>query len=465
MNSIDFLQQASESVTYSQQPYTLLLPIALILFFAKLLSIWLGKIHFPQVIGFLVAGLLVGTISLFDHGFVFNPYTESGIDILAKFGVVLILFTAGLETDLKQVKAVGWESGVITSLGVIAPLLLGFFAAWAFGMGDKMVVTMADLRGVSADDFLALYPGFNIYSNLYYGVILSATSVSITVATLKELNRLDTKVGMAIVSAAIIDDVIGIILLSLVISLAGGSSSVTYVANNSGLNILVLVLVMISFFVMSIIAGVFIRRLFNWLGKKYPEHRRIPIFSLALCFLWAYLAQQFFNIADITGGYVMGLILSTTKPKDYIDRRSESTANVFFIPIFFASVALKMYENPSGFDFSDLSFLWFGLVWIVAGLLGKVIGAGSGAFMCRFSFKDSLKIGVGMMARAEVLIVCAQTGVDAGLVSGQIIPYTLALILISSFLTPILLKALYKGEDLSISGDRPTPPDAPSASN
>jgi Kef-type K+ transport system membrane component KefB len=150
---------------------------------------------------------------------------------------------------------------------------------------------------------------------------------------LKELNRLDTKVGMAIVSAAIIDDVIGIILLSLVISLAGGSSSVTYVANNSGLNIFVLVLVMISFFVMSIVAGVFIRRLFNWLGNKYPEHRRIPIFSLALCFLWAYLAQQFFNIADITGGYVMGLVLSTTKPKDYIDRRSESTANVFFIPI------------------------------------------------------------------------------------------------------------------------------------
>jgi Kef-type K+ transport system membrane component KefB len=190
------------------------------------------------------------------------------------------------------------------------------------------------------------------------------------------------------------------------------------------------------------------------MGAKWPHHIRIPIFSLAFCFLWAYLAQQVFNIADITGAYVAGLILSATNSEQYIDHRADVTSNLFFTPIFFASVALKMYT--ANLDFSDMKFLWFGLCWVLVGALGKIIGAGSGALMCRFNFKDSLRIGIGMMARAEVLIVCAQTGVDTKikaadgsditLVSQEIIPFTLLLILLTSFLTPIFLKLAFKGE-------------------
>jgi Kef-type K+ transport system membrane component KefB len=430
----------------SGSPYQLLLPVGLILVIAKLLSIWFSKLKVPQVIGFLVAGLLIGLITLIPGQTILTDYTNSGISILAKFGVVLILFSAGVETDLKQVKAVGFASIVITSLGVIVPLALGFLVAYLFRVYGGMEPAF-------------LTAGVNpIYSDLYYGVILSATSVSITVATLKEIGKLNSKEGQAIISAAIIDDVIGIILLSLVISLSGTSegSSGEYnllllVLNacgvtslNAGLQVLVIILNMAFFFLLSWGFSFLVRKFFNFLGTKYPHHIRIPIFSMAFCFLWAYLSQEFFEIADITGAYVAGLILSSTTPKQYIDHRAETTANVFFVPIFFASVAMKMFSANA--DFSSTLFIWFGICWVILGLLGKIVGAGSGALMCRFSFKDSVKVGVGMMARAEVLIVTAQTGVEAHLVDGKIIPYTLLLILISSFITPILLKVLYKGE-------------------
>jgi Kef-type K+ transport systems, membrane components len=446
-------QQAANSIA-NGSPYQLLLPIGLILLIAKLLSILFSKLKVPQVIGFLVAGLLVGLISFIPGETVLTDYTKLGIDILAKFGVVLILFSAGVETDIKQVKAVGVASLVITSLGVVVPLGFGFLVAFLF-------------RNYGGIDTSFLASTINpIYSDLYYGVILSATSVSITVATLKELGKLESKVGQAIVSAAIIDDIIGIVLLSLIISLSGSTTGgsdfnllefiITKISGaelNAGWTVVVIIVNMALFFLLSFGISFFIRRFFNWLGTKYPHHIRIPIFSLAFCFIWAYVAQAFFQIADITGAYVAGLVLSTTAPKNYIDHRAETTANVFFVPIFFASVAMKMYTAT--FDGSSLNFIWFGLCWIVAGLLGKIIGAGFGGVICKFSLKDSTRIGVGMMARAEVLIVTAQTGVEAGLVDSKIIPFTLGLILISSFVTPILLKLLYKGEiDDGLGGGR-----------
>jgi Kef-type K+ transport system membrane component KefB len=200
---------------------------------------------------------------------------------------------------------------------------------------------------------------------------------------------------------------------------------------------------MVAFFGLSVVLGILIRKLFDWMGRKWPHHIRIPIFSLAFCFLWSYVASLF-NIADITGAYIAGLILSATNSKQYIDHRADTTSNLLFAPIFFASIAMEMYQVQ--FDTSDMKFLWFGLCWIFVGALGKIIGAGSGALMCKFRFKDSFKVGVGMMARAEVLIVCAKTGIDSGLVDEKIMPFTIGLIIFTSFITPICLKLLYKDE-------------------
>ncbi len=437
------MPDALENV-FSGSPFEVLLPVALILVLAKVLGLLFEKIKVPAVLGFLCSGLLVGLLSFIPGETVVTDYTRTGIDILGKFGVVLILFSAGLETDMKKMKAVGLPAVAITMAGVLLPMLFGFLLAFLFRVHG----------GIEAD---FLEPGVDpFWSDLYYGVILTATSVSITVATLKALGKLDGKAGSALVSAAIIDDVIGIVLLSIVLSLSGTSSGggdfnlLMYIVEACGstvsgaLEIVLVLLNMAIFVLLSLVAGYLMRRLFNWLGEKYPHHIRLPILSLAFCFLWAYLAQGLFQIADITGAYIAGMILSPTKPKEYIDHRAETTMNVFFVPIFFASVALKMYDATM--DFGDGLFLTFGFLYVFAGLLGKFLGAGAASLACRFSLKDSLAIGTGMMARAEVLVVTAQTGVDSRLVSPGIMPFPLLLILVSSFLTPLLLRLIY-GKD------------------
>ncbi|MGM9814282.1 MAG: cation:proton antiporter [Candidatus Enteromonas sp.] len=427
------------------EAFKILLPLGLILLTAKLFALLFHKIKVPQVIGFLCAGLVVGLIYLIPGQTILTDYTvTNGIGFFAKIAVILILFSAGVETDLKKIKEVGKASIFIALGGVFAPMLLTFVAAHIINM--------------CTGNALAL-PGVDpIFTELYYGVVLTATSVSITVATLKELGKLDGKIGSALVSSAIIDDVIGIIVLSLVISLSSSDNAdysgsdipslimnaLPHEAQSAGLNLALIIIFMLFFFGLTIGLGIFIRKFFNWMGEKYPHHIRNTIFSLAFCFLWAYVAE-YFNIADITGAYLMGLILSSTKEHNYIDHRAETTNNYLFAPVFFGNIALGMYQ--SNFNFADpafWTFFGFGCLWIVLGLVGKVLGCSGVALCFKFKGKDALKIGVGMMARAEVLIVCAQKGVDAGLISNDIVPFCLILILLSSFLTPILLKALYK---------------------
>ena len=426
MNSINMLL----STPNSTEPYTLLLPLALILIVAKVFAIFSAKFKLPQVVGFLVAGLLLGLIKLIPNQYVFTNYTQQNIEALAKIGVVLILFNAGLETDLNQIKSVGGPAILITSLGVLFPLGLGTLAAYLF------------------------MPNNSILTNVFYGVIITATSVSITVATLKELGKLQTKAGACVISAAILDDIIGIVLLSLIITLDGQKSSSQYV-DNQALNILIMIALMAAFFVISLLLALPIKKLFMWLDSKWPHHRRIPIFSLGICFLFAYCAQEFFGVADITGAYIAGLILSTTKPKDYLDHRTETQIGLLFAPIFFTSVALSIYD----IELSSISpmYVIFGLVYVVLAMLGKYLGAGLGGLMTRFNFRDSSAIGVGMMARAEVVIVTAKTGIDVGIIPNDqpVMPFILILIIVSSLLTPILLKLIYKNEKV-INNDLPS---------
>lgn len=431
---------------FEGKPYLVLLPLGLILLFGKMCSLVMSKLKVPTVVGYLLGGLVVGIFYLIpaESNFILNASTVEGINDLAKIGIVMILFSAGLETDLKTIKKQGVSCLVTTSFGVIVPLLLGFVCAHLFrlhGKMDALFYTQMANNGI--------HP---IFSDIYYGVILTATSVSITVAALKELGKLDGPVGSSLVSAAILDDVIGIILLSVVLSISGGNEETPFWVIPTGdgpLSVLYLLLSMIGFFLISMLLGYFLHRLFDWMGKKYPNHRRIPMFSLALCFLWAWMAEVF-HIADITGAYVAGVILSNTSATEYIDKRTDATASVLFVPVFFASVALKMYEafgagGTGSVSFNlDPMFLFFGFVWIAAGLLGKYLGAGAGAKLTKHSLRDASAIGIGMMARAEVLIVTAQTGVDNGLVNPSIIPFTLGLIIVSSFLSPILLRMHYK---------------------
>lgn len=442
MDSFSYISMLS-SVSSEHKPYEILLFLGLILLLSKGISLGLGKLKMPRVIGFLISGLIVGLISLIPSSWLQESYSYSktGLDFFAKVGVILIMFSAGLETDLNKVKSLGVKSVVITSLGVIFPLIFGYLAAFSVNRCTNGALNIAGVNPT--------------FTELYYGVILSATSVSITVATLKEIHKLDTPVGTALISAAILDDIIGIVLLSLVISLANtGSGAVdkgtfagmilnaTGLANNTAISIIFIILFMALFFVLTFFLGKFVKRFFDYLNKKHPHHIRITIFALGIAFLWSYLAE-YFSIADITGAFMVGLTLSKSGPESYIDHRSETISDNVFAPVFFACIAMNMFGSVSSFS---STFLLFGIIWVIVGLLGKVLGAGIGGLVTKFSFADSLCIGVGMMARAEVLIVCAQKGIDAGLIDSQIMVYTLALILISSFATPLILKFIYREE-------------------
>ncbi len=431
------------------QAYKILLPLGLLLLLSKVFALILGKIKIPQVIAYLLSGLVVGLIYLIPGQNVLTDYTVTdGLAFFSKVAVILIMFSAGIETDIKKVRSVGLASFFIALMGVLVPMILTFLVAFLIDQGTGGSL---HLEGSNVNP---------LYTELYYGVILTATSVSVTVATLKELGKLDSKIGSALVSAAIIDDIIGIIVLSLVISLSSSSGGATGTdfasmlfrllpesAQSPALNILFILLFMALFFGLTFFAGIFIRKLFNYLGTKFPHHIRITILSLAFCFIWSYLAE-FFNIADITGAYLMGLILSSTVAHGYIDHRAETTCNYLFAPVFFGNIAMGMYQSK--FDFSDpkfVTFMIFGFVWILLGLLGKVLGSGIAGLCFKFGFHGSLIVGFGMMARAEVLIVCAEKGISAGLVSDNIMPFCLLLILISSFATPIFLKLGYRGLD------------------
>lgn len=413
--------------------FEILLPIALILLCSKILSMLGIKIGLPQVVGMIVAGILLGFIKLIPDQTIFTPLTMEGLSFLAKIGVILILFSAGIETDLKQFKTTGVPSIIITSLGVIVPVGLGFLVAAAFNSG------FTDLTQ------------YQILQNLFYGTILSATSVSITVAALKELGKLNSKIGTSIIAAAILDDIIGIVLLSLVLSL----NESTGAAGDIG----IVIGKMIGFFAAAIVLGLLIRFLFKKLSAKYPHTRRLPILSFVVCFFYAYAAEKWFGVADITGAYIAGLMLSGLHESDYVDRKVEVSNYMIFGPIFFANIGIT-----TNFNGISPEMVGFGLAFVAVGMIGKIIGCGGGALLCRYGWKDSFRVGVGTMVRAEVVLVTTQKGIDGGLIDPNIMPFILILIIATSLLTPLLLKLSYrhdKNKDLMPPSDGVTPEEAP----
>lgn len=394
----------------SSDYYIILLPLALILIFSKIFMKICKKLNLPSVIGMIVAGLLIGLISYIPNQDILNETTQEGLGFLSKIGAILILFSAGLETDLKQIKSVGGPAVIITIAGVIVPMGLGFLVATLCNGG---------FANLTHDALL---------TNLFYGTILTATSVGITVQTLREMGKLNSRVGSTIVAAAIIDDVLGIIVLSFVLAFKGNGGEVV--------NPWIVVLKTIGYFAVIAVLSFVASKAFKWLDKRFEHHRLVPIFSLAFCFIIAYLSEKYFGIADITGAYIVGLILSTNNESGYIERKTDILSYMLFVPVFFANIGISTkFEAISG------SFVLFGCLFIIAGIIGKLIGCGIAAKCCKYSFSDSIKIGVGMMARAEVCLVTASKG--AGIIDNNIMPFIVILIIVTSLLSPIFLKLIY----------------------
>jgi len=385
--------------------YDYLLYLAIILMSTKLLGLITRRAHMPQVVGALLAGLILGPacLDLIESSTFLNQISE--------IGVIALMFMAGLETDTDELKRSGLASFVIALMGVLLPLAGGFGVAYACG------VSSPDL---SSSELL---------QNIFIGIILTATSVSITVETLKEMGKVSTKAGTAILGAAIIDDILGIVALTLVTSMADPNT-----------NILLVLLKIVGFFVFAAIFGIafgFVMQ--KWVSLDPRPNRRHVIMTFAFCLVMSFCAEHFFGVADITGAYVAGLVLSHSTKREIIYREFDTVSYLLVAPVFFASIGLKVELSSR----SSGVLLFTGLLLLVA-ILTKVLGCGLGAKAMGYSGKESFQIGIGMISRGEVALIVANKGESLGLLAGSLYAPIVITVVVTTILTPILLKIAFK---------------------
>ena len=384
------------------ESYKYLLDIALILISTKILGLLTRRIQLPQVVGALIAGLLLGPAC-------FGVLQETDfIKNIAEIGVIVLMFAAGLETDVQELKKTGLASFIIALLGVIVPLIGGYFVATIYNpVTDQQTMLQ----------------------NIFVGVVLTATSVSITVETLKELGKLSTKTGNAILGAALIDDVLGIIALTVISSFAG-----------SDVSLWVILLKILGFFIFcGVVAFLCIEFVNPWINKYKKDLRRFVILAFAFCLLMSFSAEYFFGVSDITGAFVAGLILSNNKKTSYMLNRFDTVSYVLLSPVFFASVGLKV-------TFSNMSatVVVLTVLLLVVAILSKMIGCGLGAKICKYTNLQSVKIGIGMISRGEVALIVATKGMSMGLMKDEFFAPLVLVVVATTIVTPILLKLAYK---------------------
>ena len=379
--------------------YDFLLIIAIILLSTKFFGLVSEKVHMPQVVGALLAGVILGPSVL-------GVLTETEfVAQTAEMGVILLLFLAGLDTDLEEVKKTGLASVLIAIIEIIVSLVGGALVYHFFYKDSANNDPLFFLKAV------------------FMGVVVTSTSVTIAVEALREMGKLKGKMGTTILGAAILDDIIGIIILTISISATDTSVKPS------------------SVFIKIILFFIFIGVLY-WIihkSKKFIEKqngkRRSSIYSLAFCFILAYVSERFFGIADLTGAYFAGIILCNIGVKEYVAKKVTILSYLIFSPIFFASVGIKTDINGI-----TVSIILFTVVLLIVSILTKVIGCYLGAKICKFNNFTSLAIGTGMIARGEVSLIVAQKGSEAGLIGQYLFPAIVIVVIFTTLLTPILLK-------------------------
>lgn len=399
------------------ESYSYLLDLAIILIFTKGLGLLTKRVQMPQVVGALLAGVILGP------GMLGVLTATDFLSNVAEIGVIVLMFCAGMETDIKELKASGKSSFVIALFGVIVPLAGGFAVARIFNTPEMIA------SDGSASIFL---------QNMFIGVILTATSVSITVETLKELGKLKTHSGNAILGAAIIDDILGIIALTVVTSMADESVSIVSV-----------LLKIVGFFVFAGVVGFLFYRLYKkWVDEAKKELHRHTIVAFVFCLLMSYVAEEVFGVADITGAFIAGLIISNVQRSTYLETKFDTLSYLLLSPVFFASIGLKV-ELPQ----MTTALITFAVSLTVVAILTKVVGCGFGAKVCGYKNYQAKRIGVGMISRGEVALIVASKGAALGLLGSSFLGPIIIVVVITTIITPILLKIVFK--------NKPNSPDMP----
>lgn len=372
-----------------------LLEIGILLLGANIGGIISKKLKQPAVLGQILVGIVLGM------GFM---EMSEFINHISEIGVILLMFIAGLETDVDELKASGASSTTIAIAGVVFPVVLVGGGAY-FLTGDWII-------------------------SLFLGIISTATSVSISVQTLQEMGFLKTKQGVGILGAAIIDDIIGIILLTLMIGIVRPGA-------NSGIGIVILKIVL--FFVIALILGSILVKVLERVSPAMNIKNRIVSYAIIACLGLAFLSEEM-GVAAITGAYFAGVIFSMTPYHHKVSHDVQLIASTFFTPIFFVGIGL-------GVDVGSMATaLGLGLVILILGSIGKIFGCGLGAKMMGFNNKHSLQIGIGMVPRAEVAIIITNLGVQIGILGQKEFGAIIMMVVATTLITPSLLKWSFKDE-------------------
>ena len=372
----------------------LLLTIALVLVAAKLGATASQRFGLPGVFGKLVVGLALGPAVL--H--LLQP--SDSLNSLADLGIIMLMFVAGLETDTEQMRRVGKAALLAASGGVMLPMAAGVGLGFAFGMGTAQ--------------------------SFFLGTVLTATSVGITAQTLTELGKLQSREGSAILAAAVIDDVMGVIVLSLVLGFSGGGSPLVPIGK------------MALFIPAAFIIGVYALPLVvdRILHLHEGETRTAIVIGIALVYAWT--SEHWGGLAAITGAYIAGLMIARTDIGEHATESMNKIAYAFFIPIFFVVVGLKM--DSTALRGAPL----FAAALIGIAVVTKIIGAMGGALAGGFSVRDATRVGYGMVSRGEVALVVAVVGLNRGLVDNREFSATILMTLATTLVAPLLLKWAYR---------------------
>lgn len=372
----------------------ILLTIAIVLVTAKLGGRAAQRFGLPAVFGKLLVGLALGPALL---GIV---EADETLGALGELGIIILMFIAGLETDLAQMRKVGLPAFLAACGGVMLPMTAGIGLGLAFDMG--------------------------VAESFFLGTILTATSVGITAQTLSELGRLKSREGSAILAAAVIDDVLGIIVLSLVLGFSGGGDPIIPIIKITAF--LPLALILGSIAVPFIIDRV--------MHLHEAETRIAIVLGIALAFAWA--AEHWGGLAAITGAYLAGLLVARTDISDHATESITRIGDALFIPVFFVVVGLQM--NASALQETPL----FAVLLIGIAIVTKILGSMAGALVGGFSTRDATRVGYGMVSRGEVALVVAVVGLNEGLVSDSTFSAAILMTLATTLAAPLLLKWAYR---------------------
>jgi Kef-type K+ transport system membrane component KefB len=394
----------------------LLLLLALAVAASKLVGALAVKIGQPAVFGEILVGLLLGPTVLNVLALPIFTQTadpdltsaslEAVMRDLSEIGVLLLMFVAGLETDLEEMRRVGTVAFWSAFGGVVLPLVGGAAVALAFGF--------------------PLY-----WEGIFIGTILTATSVSISAQTLLEIGALRSREGATILGAAVIDDVMGIVLLSLVVAFAKASAAGVDVAQIGGVGLRIVV-----YFVMAVFAGRGLPALLGW-AKRLPVSQAVLSAAIVVAMIYAWAAEYVGAVAAITGAFTAGVLVAQTEFKKEIDGGIHPLAYSMFVPVFFISIGLQANGRALGDRVS------FTIALVAVAIVAKAVGCALCARWCGFMTRQSVRVGVGMISRGEVGLIVAGYGLSNGLIGREVFSASVIVVLVTTMVTPPLLRLVF----------------------